>query len=130
MNVPGELRYTKNEEWVKIDGDNATIGITDHAQNELSDIVYFEALVSEGDEIKQGDSLATIESVKAAADVYAPVSGTVVAINEELADAPEKINSDPYGSAWMVKMTIGNLDEVNALMDAEAYRKKIEELES
>jgi glycine cleavage system H protein len=130
MNVPGELRYTKNEEWVKIDGDNATIGITDHAQNELSDIVYFEALVSEGDEIKQGDSLATIESVKAAADVYAPVSGTVVAINEELADVPEKINSDPYGSAWMVKMTIGNLDEVNALMDAEAYRKKIEELES
>jgi glycine cleavage system H protein len=130
MNVPGELRYTKNEEWVKIDGDNATIGITDHAQNELSDIVYFEALVSEGDEIKQGDSLATIESVKAAADVYAPVSGTVIAINEELADAPEKINSDPYGSAWMVKMTIGNLDEVNALMDAEAYKKKIEELES
>lgn len=130
MNIPNDLRYTKNEEWLKIDGSNGTVGITDHAQDQLSDIVYFEVLVSEGDELKQGDSLATVESVKAAADVYAPVSGIVTAVNEDLADTPEKINSDPYIGAWMVKLTITNMDEVNSLMDADAYQKKIEELES
>jgi glycine cleavage system H protein len=124
MNIPTDLKYSKNEEWIKIDGKNGTIGITHHAQEELSDIVYFEALVSEGDEIKQGDSLATVESVKAAADVFTPVSGTVVSINEDLADAPEKINADPYGAAWMVKITIRDMSEVDSLMDADAYKKK------
>jgi glycine cleavage system H protein len=128
MNIPNELKYTKNDEWIKITGDTGTVGITDNAQDQLSDIVYFEVLVSEGDEIQQGDSLATVESVKAAADIYAPVSGTVTAINEDLADKPEMINSDPYGKAWMVKLTIRDTNELDQLMDAATYQKRIEKL--
>lgn len=128
MNIPNELKYTNNDEWIKVDGETGTVGITDHAQDQLSDIVYFEVLVSEGDEIKQGDSLATVESVKAAADIYAPVSGTITAINDDLADTPEMINSDPYGKAWMVKLTLHDIEELDKLMDAVAYQKRIEEL--
>jgi glycine cleavage system H protein len=128
MNIPNELKYTKNDEWIKVDGETGIVGITDHAQDQLSDIVYFEVLVSEGDEIKQGDSLATVESVKAAADIYAPVSGTITAINDDLADTPEMINSDPYGKAWMAKLTLHDIEELDKLMDAVAYQKRIEEL--
>lgn len=128
MNIPHELKYTKNDEWIKITGDTGIIGITDHAQDQLSDVVYFEVLVSEGDELQQGDSLATVESVKAAADIYAPVSGTVTSINENLADTPEIINNDPYGEAWMVKLTVHDMNELDGLMDADAYQKRIEEL--
>lgn len=127
MDIPNELKYTKNDEWIKVDDETGTVGITDHAQNQLSDVVYFEVLVSEGDEIEQGDSLATVESVKAAADIYAPVSGTILAINEDLANAPEIINTDPYGQAWMVKLTINDLNELSELLDADSYQKRIEE---
>jgi excinuclease ABC subunit A len=104
MNTPSNLKYTKNDEWIKMDGDTGTVGITDHAQDQLSDIVFVEIIVSVGDDVHQGDSCATVESVKAAADVYMPVSGKIVAVNEELANAPETINKDPYGAAWMVKV--------------------------
>lgn len=130
MNIPDELKYTQNDEWIKVEDVTGTIGITDYAQDQLSDIVYFESLVSEGEAIEKGDSLATVESVKAAADVYSPVAGTVVAINEDLADIPETINSDPYGDAWMVKVEIADMDELDELLDAEAYNKSVEDREA
>lgn len=121
MNVPTDLKYTKNDEWVRVSGDSATVGITDYAQNQLSDIVYVEVLVGVGDSASQGDSCASVESVKAAADVYLPVSGAITEINEALADTPEAVNSDPYGAAWMVKLTLSNLGELDGLMDAATY---------
>ena len=121
------LKYTKNDEW--INPEDGTVGITDYAQAQLSDVVYVEITVSEGDEVQKGDIVATVESVKAAADVYAPVSGTVVAINDELADTPEVVNSDPYGDAWMVRLEIANPAELDELMDADAYAKYCEERE-
>ncbi|HEY58946.1 MAG TPA: glycine cleavage system protein GcvH [Anaerolineae bacterium] len=126
MEIPQELKYTKNDEWIRADG---TVGVTDYAQDQLSDVVYVEFVVSEGDEVKQGDVIATIESVKAAADVYAPVSGKVVAVNEALADAPEKINEDPYGEAWLIKLEIADPSELDGLMDAAAYQAYCEERE-
>lgn len=130
MNIPDELKYTQNDEWIKVEDKTGTIGITDYAQDQLSDIVYFESLVSEGETIEKGDSLATVESVKAAADVYSPIAGTVVAINEDLTDTPELINSDPYGDAWMVKVEISDLGELDELLDVEAYQKTIEDREA
>jgi glycine cleavage system H protein len=130
MNIPDELKYTQNDEWIKVEDNTGTIGITDYAQDQLSDIVYFEALVSEGETIEKGDSLATVESVKAAADIYSPIAGTVVAINEDLADIPEAINSDPYGDAWMVKVKISDLGELDEQLDSEAYKKTIEDREA
>ncbi len=121
------LKYTKNDEW--INPEDGTVGITDYAQAQLSDVVYVEITVSEGDEVQKGDIVATVESVKAAADVYAPVSGTVVAINDELADTPEVVNSDPYGDAWMVRLEIANPAELDELMDADAYQQYCEERE-
>lgn len=130
MNIPDGLKYTQNDEWIQVENNIGTIGISDYAQDQLSDIVYFESLVSEGETIEKGDSLATVESVKAAADVFSPVAGIVVSINEELADIPETINSDPYGEAWMVKIEISNSGELDELLDAEAYKKTIEEREA
>lgn len=129
MNVPNELKYTQNDEWVKIDGGVGTIGITDYAQEQLSDIVFVEILVSEGDTIRQGDSIATIESVKAAADVYAPVGGTVVGVNEELANAPETLNTSPYDAAWLIKVEVADASELEKLLDAGGYISKIQEKE-
>lgn len=125
MNIPTELKYTENDEWIRVEGNIGTVGITDHAQEQLSDIVYVEIIVSEGDRVAKGDSCATIESVKAAADVYMPVSGKIVAINEKLPDTPEMVNSDPYGGAWMVKVELSNPSELNGLLDASAYQAKI-----
>ncbi len=127
MNVPQDLKYTKNDEWIRVENGIGTVGITDYAQNQLSDIVYVEVIVSVGDQVKQGDSLATLESVKAAADVYAPVSGKVTAINEELPDTPEVVNIDPYGAAWLVKLVLSNPAELDGLLDASAYQQKIQE---
>lgn len=121
MNIPTNVKFTKNDEWIKLDGNTGVIGISDYAQEQLSDIVFVEITVSVGDEINQGDACATIESVKAAADVYSPVSGKVVAINETLPDVPETVNSDPYGEAWMVKIELSKPDEMNNLMDSSAY---------
>ena len=121
MNIPTNLKFAESNEWVRVEGTLATIGISDFAQNQLSDIVFAEIIVAVEDEIGKGDTIATIESVKAAADVYTPVSGKVVAINERLAAAPEVINSDPYGNAWMIKIELSSTVEVDLLMDSEAY---------
>jgi len=129
MNIPTNFKFSESNEWVKVDGDTATIGISDYAQNQLSDIVFAEIIVAVDDEIAKGDSIATIESVKAAADVYTPVSGKVIAINEDLAASPEVINSDPYGAAWMVKLTLSSPSELDGLMDAAAYEKFLQEQE-
>ena len=129
MQTPEDLKYTKNDEWIRVEGDTGTIGITDYAQDQLSDVVYVEVLLAEGDEASAGDSCATVESVKAAADVYLPASGTVSEVNEDLADAPEKVNSDPFGEAWMIKITLSNPSELDNLMDAAAYKKYCEERE-
>jgi glycine cleavage system H protein len=126
MNIPTELKYTTNDEWIKIEGNTGVIGITDYAQDQLSDIVYVELIVSEGEEAGAGDSCAAVESVKAASDVYFPVSGKVIALNEVLADTPEIINSDPYGEAWMVKIELSDPGELDGLLDAAAYQEKIE----
>jgi glycine cleavage system H protein len=121
MNVPNNLKYTESNEWIEVNGNIGTIGITDFAQDQLSDIVFAEIIVAEGDEIKKGDTIATVESVKAAADIYSPASGKVVAVSESLTSTPEVINSDPYGAAWMIKVELSKPDEVNGLMDAGAY---------
>ena len=126
MNIPQDLKYTKNDEWIREDG---TVGITDYAEDQLSDVVFVEFIVSEGDEVAQGDVIASIESVKAAADVYAPVSGKVVAVNEALADEPEKVNSDPYGEAWLIKLEMADPAEREGLMDAAAYEAYCKERE-
>lgn len=127
MNIPSNLKYTKTDEWVKVDGNIGTVGITDYAQNQLSDIVYVEITVSEGDTVKKETTCATLESVKAAADVTLPVSGTVASVNEALADTPEQVNSDPFGNAWMVKIELSDAKELNSLMDAAAYKAYCEE---
>lgn len=126
MNVPSNLKYTQNDEWLKVDGDKGTVGITDFAQNQLSDIVYVEVVVAPGDTINKGDTIATLESVKAAADVYSPVSGEVTEVNEDLPDTPELVNSDPYGAAWLVKLTLSDPSETGGLLDAAAYEQKIQ----
>lgn len=123
MNIPNNLKFTSNDEWILVDGNVGTVGITDFAQNQLSDIVYVEIVVGAGDMVKKGDSCATLESVKAAADVYMPVGGKVIAINDALPETPEKVNSSPYGDAWMVKIEISDPAELTALLDAAAYEK-------
>jgi glycine cleavage system H protein len=127
MNIPTQLKYTENDEWIRVDGNIGLIGITDFAQEQLSDIVFIEILISEGEVVKKNDACATVESVKAAADVYLPVSGKVVEINETLPDAPELINKDPYGGAWMVKIDLNDLSELDGLLDAIAYEKHCQE---
>ncbi|GAB4185905.1 MAG: glycine cleavage system protein GcvH [Calditrichia bacterium] len=122
MNVPGELKYTKDHEWAKIEGDIATIGITDYAQSELGDIMYVE-LPSVGDSVEKEKPFGTIEAVKAASDLYAPLSGEIVEVNEALNDAPETVNNDPYGDGWMVKIKLSNPDEVADLLDDSKYKE-------
>lgn len=129
MNIPSDLKYTENDEWIKVEGTLGGIGITDYAQDQLSDIVYVELVVEVGDEVSQGDSCAILESVKAAADVYMPVGGKITAINEVLPDTPEVVNSDPYGEAWLVKVEISDPSELDSLLDAAAYEQKIQEQE-
>jgi glycine cleavage system H protein len=120
--IPADLKYTDNDEWVRVDGDTAITGITDYAQDQLSDIVFVEYLLDEGNQGSKGDTSATVESVKAAADVYLPVSGEIIAVNEELADSPELINSDPFGDAWMYKIKLSDPSEINDLLDVAGYQ--------
>lgn len=127
MNVPENLKFAKTDEWVKVDGNIATVGISDYAQSQLSDVVYVEVTVSVGDKAKKNTTIATIESVKAAADVNAPVTGKVVAVNEDLPQSPELVNSDPYGAAWMLKIEIENPAELASLLDAAGYSTYCEE---
>ena len=122
--VPGDLRYTKEHEWVRLEGDTATVGITDHAQQELGDIVYAE-LPKVGARVAQGQTLGSVESVKAVSDIYSPVSGEVVEVNEALAQAPEKINQDPYGEAWLAKLRVSAPDEVGKLLSAAEYESYV-----
>ena len=125
MAYPPEYKYTKEHEWLALDGDTGTIGITHHAQDELGDIVFVE-LPKVGADLTAGKSFGTVESVKAVSDLYAPVSGTVTAINDELATSPEKVNSSPH-TAWMVKVTLANPAETEGLLSAEDYEKFIAE---
>ena len=127
MNVPIDLKYTPNDEWIKADDGVGVVGITDFAQSQLSDIVFVEILVAVGDEVKAGDACATIESVKAAADVYMPASGKIIEINESLPDSPELLNAEPFGGAWLVKLALSDPGELDGLLDAAAYSAKIEE---
>ena len=129
MNIPADIKYTENDEWIKVEGNVGVIGITDYAQEQLSDIVYVEIILAEDEEAGVGDTCATVESVKAASDVYLPASGRVIAINDALADTPELVNSDPYGSAWMLKIELSNPDEIADLLDAKAYQEKVEAAE-
>jgi glycine cleavage system H protein len=121
---PEDFRYTKEHEWVKVEGGAGTVGITEHAQKELGDIVYVD-LPKVGAQVEQGKSLGSVESVKAVSDIYAPVSGEVMAINESLAQAPEKLNQDPHGEAWLVRIRLSAPDQVKALMTAAEYQSYI-----
>ena len=119
-NVPEDLHYSKDHEWVKVDGDQAIIGITDYAQNSLGDVVYVE-LPKSGDEFAANEAFGSVESVKAVSEVFTPVAGTVTSINESLADEPETVNSDPYGKGWMIRIKMKNPGEVDSLLTAAEY---------
>lgn len=123
---PEELRYTKEHEWVKVDGDSGLVGITDHAQKELGDIVYVD-LPKLGAVVEKGKSLGSVESVKAVSDIYAPVSGEVIAVNDMLSTSPEKLNEDPHGAAWLVKLKLTAAGEISQLMTAADYQKYLGE---
>ena len=124
MNFPENLKYTKDHEWIQIDGETGIVGITDYAQGELGDVVFVE-LPSVGKVVKSHDTFGTIEAVKAVSDLYAPVSGSVVAVNPELEKTPEIVNKDPYGKGWMVKIKISNASEVTSLLSASAYKQLV-----
>ena len=122
---PQELRYTKEHEWVRVDGDTATVGITDHAQDQLGDIVFVE-LPKTGARVQAMQSFGTVESVKAVSDIYAPLSGKVAEINESLVDEPEKLNQDPHGDGWLIKVQVEDQTELAQLMTAEEYLAYVE----
>ena len=122
---PQELRYTKEHEWVRVDGDTATVGITDHAQDQLGDIVFVE-LPKAGARVQSMQSFGTVESVKAVSDIYAPMSGKVTEINESLMDEPEKLNSDPHGAGWLIKVQVEDQTELASLMPSDKYLAYIE----
>lgn len=126
MEFPKGLRYSQEHEWVLMNGDIATIGITDYAQEQLGDVVYVE-LPAVGKALNKDDTLGVVESVKAVSDIYTPVSGTVTEVNMDLPNTPEVVNTDPYGKAWMVRVQLSNPQEVNDLMDAAAYQKFVAE---
>jgi len=124
MNIPEDLLYTEDHEWIKIDGDIVTIGVTDFAQGELGDIVYVE-IETEGDTIGKGEIFGTIEAVKTVSDLFMPLSGTIEEFNEELESEPEIVNSDPYGDGWMVKIKFSDPSEKDELLSASAYKELI-----
>ena len=124
MNFPANLRYTKDHEWIKMDGNVATIGITDYAQRELGDIVYVE-VETVGKSLKAGEIFGTVEAVKTVSDLFLPVDGTITELNAALANSPESVNSDPYGEGWMIKMTVNNPADVEALMNAATYDAQV-----
>jgi glycine cleavage system H protein len=124
MNIPSELKYTKDHEWIRIEGDIATVGITDFAQGELGDIVYVEVETVDED-LKKEAIFGTVEAVKTVSDLFLPLSGEIIEFNEALEDAPEKVNSDPYGEGWMIKIRIGDSSEVDDLLSAADYKELI-----
>jgi glycine cleavage system H protein len=123
-NVPGDLKYAKSHEWVRVSGGEATVGITDHAQHELTDIVFVE-LPQVGRKVKAGEACAVVESVKTASDIYAPVSGEVVAVNQPVVDNPGLVNDKPFGDGWFFKLKLANPGELDALLPPDAYRAQI-----
>lgn len=129
MKTPTGLKYAKTDEWIKLEEDEAILGISDYAQDQLSDVVYVEYMIDVDDHVSKGDAVATVESVKAASDVNFPASGTIIAINEELVDTPELLNSDPYEGGWMVKMVLDDPSELEELLEAEEYEAYNEERE-
>ena len=124
--VPVELQYTKDHEWIRVDQSTGTIGITDHAQNELGDIVFVE-LPKAGDHVSAKESLGSVESVKAVSDIFSPVSGEVLAVNAKLQDKPELINTDPYGDGWLVRVSLSDPHEVETLMSSEEYAAYVQD---
>lgn len=122
MNIPKDLKYTKDHEWILIEGDMATVGITDFAQSELGDIVYVEVETT-GEDLDNEAVFGTVEAVKTVSDLFMPVSGTIESFNEQLEGTPELVNEDPYGDGWMIKIKLKNLDEIDSLLDSEGYEK-------
>jgi glycine cleavage system H protein len=126
MNFPEDLKYTSEHEWIRIDGDVATVGITDYAQDQLGDIVFVE-LPEEGETVEKGDTFGVVESTKSVSDLYVPLSGKVIESNDPLLDSPDIINEDPYGEGWMIRIKLENSSEVKELLDAKSYQKMVEE---
>ena len=124
MNTPAELKYTKDHEWIKIDGDTATIGITDYAQGELGDIVFVDVDTLDED-LNEGDVFGSVEAVKTVSDLYLPVSGTVLEVNAELEDQPELLNSDPYGKGWIIKLKVAEGADLSALLSSDQYQEVV-----
>ncbi len=124
MNIPAELKYTKDHEWIRVEGDTITIGITDFAQGELGDIVFVE-IETEGETLGQHDVFGTVEAVKTVSDLFMPVSGEVIEFNKSLETNPEQVNSDPYGDGWMIKVTLSDASEIDGLMSAEDYQQLV-----
>ena len=122
MNIPEELKYTKDHEWVRVEGENVVIGVTDFAQKELGDIVYVD-VDSEGDSLEEEEVFGSVEAVKTVSDLFMPVSGEVIAFNEDLEDAPELVNSDPYGAGWMIKVLVSDNSQLDCLLSATDYKE-------
>lgn len=127
-NVPENLHYSKDHEWIKVDGDVATVGITDYAQNSLGDVVYVE-LPTVGDKFDSHEAFGSVESVKAVSEIFTPIAGEIVEVNDGLNDAPEIVNSDPYGAAWMIKVKMNNAGEADAMLNAAEYEEYLSENE-
>ncbi|MCG8411985.1 MAG: glycine cleavage system protein GcvH [Bacteroidales bacterium] len=125
MNVPENLKYTKDHEWIRVEGDEAYVGITDYAQGELGDIVFIE-IETEGEELAKEEVFGTIEAVKTVSDMFMPVSGEVLEVNEKLEDSPEVVNKDSYGEGWLIKIKLTEMSDLDELLDAEAYKKLLE----
>ncbi len=129
MEFPAELKYVESDEWIRVEENIATVGLTDYAQDQLSDVVYVEVTAEVGDTLAKEEAFGTVESVKAASDMYMPISGKITAVNEALVDTPELVNSDPYGEAWVVQFEITDPDELKGTMDAASYEKFSKERE-
>ena len=125
MNIPADLKYTSDHEWVRVEGEVATVGVTDFAQGELGDVVFVE-IETEGETLDKGETFGSVEAVKTVSDLFMPVGGEVTAFNEGLADEPELVNKDPYGKGWMIKIKVADATELEDLMSAEDYKKMLE----
>lgn len=124
MNIPDNIKYTRDHEWIKLEGDTAVVGITDYAQGELGDIVFVE-IETEGEQLNQGDVFGTIEAVKTVSDLFMPVGGEVIAVNQDLADEPEQVNKDPFGKGWLIKIKVNDAGQLESLLSAEQYSSLI-----
>ncbi|MFN3917292.1 MAG: glycine cleavage system protein GcvH [Flavobacteriales bacterium] len=124
MNIPSELKYTKDHEWIRVEGETATVGVTDFAQSELGDIVYVE-IETKGQQLAQEEVFGTVEAVKTVSDLFMPVSGEITEVNSALESAPEAVNTDPYGNGWMIQIKLSNLSEIDGLLSADQYKELV-----